>query len=200
MANPTPPPDKCRALLAVLCVLYTHAVFCNFMQLLPCLICRRPVPHSKEATALETAVRKTGDDHSAAYVDTDGAHIVALQAELDAAKENDDIDAVEAVAAVAVLNLVPFLDDQAAAVTAAAAAAVYTHSSSWPPGRADPHRRRASMRCRAARDASVRLPTFGTGRQSLSLYIYICKSISPCLYLDVCIPLIISRFWSISLL
>ena len=91
--------------------------------------------HTKEATALETSLRKAGDDDAAAYVDMDGARSVALQAELDAVDENDDEDAVEAVAAVAALPLFPALGAHAAA-DAAAGAAVAAHaefSSSWPP-------------------------------------------------------------------
>ncbi len=129
-------PDDSRALLDVLHVLHSDAGFCNRVQLLCPAWFAGVLCHTKEATALETALRKAADDDSAAaYVDTDGARSVALQAELDAAAENDDEDAVEAVAAVAALPLFPALGAQAAD-DAAAGAAVAAHaefSSSWPP-------------------------------------------------------------------
>jgi hypothetical protein len=127
-------PDESRALLDVLHVLHSGAAFRNRVQLLCPAWFAGVLCHTKEATALETALRKAGDDDAPpAYVDTDGARSVALQAELDAAAENDDEDAVEAIEA---LPLFPALDAQAAAEAAAAGPAVAAHaifSSSWPP-------------------------------------------------------------------
>jgi hypothetical protein len=87
MANPTLPPDKCRAVLAVLCVLYTHAVFCNCIWPLCPAWFAGTLCHTKEATALETALHRAGDYDSVSYVDTDGARSMALLAELDEAEE-----------------------------------------------------------------------------------------------------------------
>lgn len=128
-------PDDSRALRDVLCVLHSDASFRNRVQLLCPAWFAGVLCHTKEATALETSLRKAGDDDAATYVDMDGARSVALQAELDAVDENDDEDAVEAVAAVAALPLFPALGAHAAA-DAAAGAAVAAHaefSSSWPP-------------------------------------------------------------------
>ncbi len=109
-------PDDSRALCDVLCVLHSDAAFRNRVQLLFSAWFVGVLCHAKEATALETLLRKAGDDRSAARNDTDDVGSVALQAELDAADENDDEDAVEAVAAV---PMFPALGAQAAAAVVA---------------------------------------------------------------------------------
>jgi hypothetical protein len=131
-------PDDSRALLDVLCVLHTDPAFRNLVQLLCPAWFAGVLCHTKEATALKTALRTAGDgaadgdDDSAAY-DDGNARSVALQAELDAAAENDNEDTDEAAAAPPLFPP-PGADVQAAApATAGAAAAAPAPVTSWPP-------------------------------------------------------------------
>ncbi len=75
-------------------VQHTDPAFHNRTQLLCTAWFVGVLCHTKEATALTTALRTAGDDDdSAAYADEGSAHTVALQADLDAAADNNNEDA-----------------------------------------------------------------------------------------------------------